>query len=218
MAHRSQWPWGMADILYVTCNLKPVAQSRGLSVGAQFLEAYVGRNPHDRVHLIDVYRDPIQRIDADVLSGWAKRRDRKGALALTDDEQRKLARLDKLADQFAAADKYVFVTPMWNLGFPPELKMYIDAVCVVGKAFRYTESGPEGLLRGKKCLHIHASGGFHQGRPDDHCVPYLRSIMGFMGVDDLECILLDGLDAGPHRAEEIRLAATKRALALAQTF
>jgi FMN-dependent NADH-azoreductase len=208
----------MADILYVSCNLKPVGQSRSLSVGAEFLETYVSRNPHDRVHVIDVYRDPIQRIDADVLSGWAKRRDRKGALALTDDQQRKLARLDKLADQFAAADKYVFVTPMWNLGFPAELKMYIDAVCVVGKTFRYTERGVEGLLRGKKCLHIHASGGFHHGRPEDHSVPFLRSIMSFMGVDEFESIVLEGLDAVPHRADEIRLAATKRAHELARTF
>jgi FMN-dependent NADH-azoreductase len=208
----------MADILYVSCNLKPVGQSRSLSVGAEFLDAYVSRNPDDRIHAIDLYRDPIQRIDADVLSGWAKRRDRRGALALTDDEQRKLARLDKLADHFAAVDKYVFVTPMWNLGFPAELKMYIDAVCVVGKAFRYTERGVEGLLRGRKCLHIHASGGFHHGRPEDHSVPYLRSIMSFMGVDDFESVVLEGLDAVPHRASEIRQAATKRALALAQTF
>ena len=54
----------MAAILYVRCNLKPVGQSRSLSVGAEFLETYVSRNPHDRVHVIDVYRDPIQRIDA----------------------------------------------------------------------------------------------------------------------------------------------------------
>jgi FMN-dependent NADH-azoreductase len=208
----------MADILYVSCNLKPVGQSRSLMVGADFLEAYVSRKPDDRIHTIDLYRDPIQRIDADVLSGWAKRRDPKGALALTDDERRKIERLDSLADQFAAADKYVFVTPMWNLGFPAELKMYIDAVCVVGKAFRYTERGSEGLLRGKKCLHIHASGGFHHGRPEDHSVPFLRSIMSFMGVDDFKSIVLEGLDAAPHRADEIRLAATKQALAAARTF
>jgi len=208
----------MAKILYVSCNLKPVGQSRSLSVGAEFLDAYVSQNPDDHLQAIDLYRDPIQRIDADVLSGWAKRRDRSGALALTEDEQRKLARLDRLADQFAAADKYVFVTPMWNLGFPAELKMYIDAVCVVGKTFRYTERGVEGLLRGKKCLHVHASGGFHNGRPEDHSVPFLRSILSFMGVDDFESIVLEGLDAVPHKAEEIRRAAAKRAQQLARTF
>src|ERR1700674_3752939 len=98
----------MAQLLYVSCTLKPAGQSRSLSVGAEFLDAYVSQNPDDHLQAIDLYRDPIQRIDADVLSGWAKRRDRNGALALTEDEQRKLARLDRLADQFAAADKYVF--------------------------------------------------------------------------------------------------------------
>jgi FMN-dependent NADH-azoreductase len=208
----------MAEILYVSCNLKPVAQSRSLSVGAEFLDAYVRQNPDDHLQAVDLYRDPIQRIDADVLSGWAKRRDRNGALALTEDEQRKLARLDRLADQFAAADKYVFVTPMWNLGFPAELKMYIDAVCVVGKTFRYTERGVEGLLQGKKCLHIHASGGFHHGRPEDHSVPFLRSILSFMGVGDFESIVLEGLDAVPQKADEFRRAAAKRAHELARTF
>jgi FMN-dependent NADH-azoreductase len=107
---------------------------------------------------------------------------------------------------------------MWNLGFPAELKMYIDAVCVVGKTFRYTERGVEGLLRGKKCLHIHATGGFHHGKPEDHSVPFLRSIMHFMGVDDFESIVLEGLDAVPHKADEIRLSAAKRAHELARTF
>ncbi len=208
----------MSEILYVSCNLKPAGQSRSLSVGAEFLDAYVRQNPADTLHSIDLYRDPIQRIDADVLSGWAKRRDRSGPLALTEDEQRKLARLDRLADQFVAADKYVFVTPMWNLGFPAELKMYIDAVCVVGKTFRYTERGVEGLLRGKKCLHIHASGGFHHGKPEDHSVPFLRSILGFMGVEDFESIVLEGLDAVPHKAEEVLRAAADRALELARSF
>jgi FMN-dependent NADH-azoreductase len=208
----------MSEILYVSCNLKPVRQSRSLSVGAQFLDAYVKKNPSDVLHWLDLYRDPIQRIDADVLSGWAKRRGPTGELGLTDDERRKLARLDRLADQFVAADKYVFVTPMWNLGFPAELKMYIDAVCVVGKTFRYTERGVEGLLRGKKCLHIHASGGFHHGKPEDHSVPFLRSILGFMGVEDFESIVLEGLDAVPHQAEEVRRVATARALELASTF
>ena len=78
---------------------------------------------------------------------------------LTEDEQRKVSRIWRLADQFIAADKYIFVTPMWNLGFPAELKMYIDTVCVAGKTFKYTPAGPEGLLKnqGRKCLHIHSS-------------------------------------------------------------
>ncbi|PNB70901.1 FMN-dependent NADH-azoreductase, partial [Pseudomonas sp. FW305-BF6] len=70
-----------------------------------------------------------------------------------------------IVTQFVEADKYVFVTPMWNFSFPPVMKSYIDAVCVAGKTFKYTENGPQGLLGGKKALHIQASGGVYSEGP-----------------------------------------------------
>jgi hypothetical protein len=84
---------------------------------------------------------------------------------------------------------------MFNLGFPAEFKMYIDAICVVGKTFAYTPTGSVGLLKdqGRKCLHIHSSGGFHYGKDDDYSVPYLKSTMGFLGIEDFEAIVVEGL-------------------------
>ena len=210
----------MATLLYVTCNLKPVDLSRSLSVGKEFLDEYLRQNPEDEVHFLDLYRDNIQRIDADVLSGWGKMRDGASFASLTDDEQRKIGRICKHADQFIAAGKYVFVTPMFNLGFPAEFKMYIDAVCVVGKTFTYTPTGPVGLLKGqgRKCLHIHSSGGFHFGKEEDHSVPYLKSIMGFMGIDDFEAIVVEGIDAIPDWAEAFKSAAVEKARNAAVQF
>lgn len=210
----------MAKLLYVTCNLKPVEHSRSLSVGKEFLDTYLTQNPDDEVHFLDLYRDNIQRIDADVLSGWGKMRNGESFASLTTDEQRKIGRIWKHADQFIAADKYVFVTPMFNLGFPAELKMYIDSVCVVGKTFVYTPTGPQGLLKnqGRKCLHIHSNGGFHYGKDEDHSVPYLKSIMGFMGVEDFEAVVVEGVDAVPDRAHEFKNAAIEKAHYLAAQF
>jgi len=194
----------MANVLYVTCNLKSHEQSHSLTIGNEFLKKYIEKNPDDRIELLDLYRDHIQRIDIDVLNGWNKLRTGQAFASLSDDEQRKIDKIEKLADQFVAADKYVFVTPMWNLGFPAEMKMYIDAICVVGKAFTYTEQGPVGLFlgKGKKCLHIISCGGFHQGKAEDHAVPYLKSIMNFMGIEDFYAIVLEGVDAMPHMAGE----------------
>lgn len=210
----------MAKLLYVTCNLKPMEHSRSLSVGKEFLDEYLRSNPGDEVHSLELYRDNIQRIDADVLGGWGKMRNGESFNALTIDEQRKVGRIWKHADQFIAADKYVFVTPMFNLGFPAEFKMYIDAICVVGKTFTYTPTGPVGLLKGqgKKCLHIHSSGGFHFGKEEDHSVPYLRSIMNFMGVEDFNAIVLEGVDAVPEKEEEFKMLATRQARAAAKSF
>ncbi|ACH39537.1 MAG: hypothetical protein ACD_55C00161G0004 [uncultured bacterium] len=210
----------MARLLYVTCNLKPLEISRSLSVGNEFLHEYLKQNPDDEVHFLDLYRDHIQRIDADVLSGWGKLRSGASLATLSDDEQRKVSRIWKHADQFIAADKYVFVTPMYNLGFPAEFKMYIDAVCVVGKTFTYTPAGAVGLLKnqGRKCLHIHSNGGFHYGKEEDHSVPYLKSIMGFMGIEDFESVVLEGVDAMPDLAEEFKQAAVIKAHLAAQSF
>jgi len=210
----------MAKLLYVTCNLKPIEHSRSLSVGKEFLDEYLRSNPVDEVHLLELYRDNIQRIDGDVLGGWGKMRNGESFDALTIDEQRKIGRIWKHADQFIAADKFVFVTPMFNLGFPAEFKMYIDAICVVGKTFTYTPTGPVGLLKGqgKKCLHIHSSGGFHHGKEEDHSVPYLRSIMNFMGVENFNAIVLEGVDAVPEKEEEFKMLATRQARAAAKSF
>jgi len=210
----------MAKLLYVTCNLKPAAASRSLSVGKEFLNEYLHHHPDDEVHFVDLYRDHVQRIDTDVLTAWGKLRNGEGLTSLTTDEQRKVTRIWKHADQFIAADKYVFVTPMYNLSFPAELKMYIDAICVVGKTFTYTPTGPVGLLknRGKRCLHIHSSGGFHFGKEEDHSVPYLKSIMGFMGIDDFEAIVVEGVDATPDRADAIKALAAGKAKNLAARF
>ncbi|HXE96735.1 MAG TPA: NAD(P)H-dependent oxidoreductase [Dongiaceae bacterium] len=210
----------MAKLLYVTCNLKPAELSRSLSVGKEFLDEYLRQNPDDEVHFLDLYRDNIQRIDVDVLGGWGKMRNGESFASLTIDEQRKVGRIWKHADQFIAADKYVFVTPMFNLGFPAEFKMYIDAVCVVGKTFTYTPTGPVGLLKdqGRKCLHIHSNGGFHYGKEEDHSVPYLKSIMGFMGVDDFEAVVVEGVDAIPDQAESFKGAAVEKARSIAVQF
>lgn len=210
----------MSKLLYVTCNLKPVEYSRSLLVGKEFLDEYLRQNPDDEVHFLDLYRDNIQRIDADVLSGWGKMRNGESFASLTIDEQRKIGRIWKYADQFIAADKYVFVTPMFNLGFPAEFKMYIDTVCVVGKTFVYTPTGPVGLLKnqGRKSLHIHSNGGFHYGKEEDHSVPYLKSIMGFMGIDNFEAIVVEGVDAIPERAEEFKSRAIEQAQNVAARF
>jgi len=210
----------MAKLLFVTCNLKPVEKSRSLSLGKVFLDEYLKYNPRDDVHFLDLYRDNIQRIDSDVLSGWGKMRCGQRFATLNADEQRKISRIWNHADQFVASDKYVFATPMWNLSFPAELKMYIDAVCVVGKTFEYTPTGPVGLLRdhGKKCLHLHSSGGFHYGKEEDHSVPYLKSIMNFMGIENFEAIVVEGVEAIPERAEEFNRQAIVKTLEVAARF
>ncbi|HET6420491.1 MAG TPA: NAD(P)H-dependent oxidoreductase [Geobacteraceae bacterium] len=194
----------MAKLLYVTCDLRSIEQSRSLFVGSEFLNEYIKQNPKDEIHMLDLYRDHIQRVDADVMSGLWKMRHGNHFAALTEDEQRKIGRIWRLADQFIASDKCVIVTPMWNLGFPAELRMYIDTICVVNKTYRYSPRGPEGLLKnqGRKCLLIHSTDGFDSDEKEAHCVSYIRSVMKFIGIEEFEAIAIQGDDAIPEKALE----------------
>jgi FMN-dependent NADH-azoreductase len=90
----------------------------------------------------------------------------------------------------------------------------------IARSVQYTPTGPVGLLKdqGRKCLHIHSNGGFHFGKEEDHSVPYLKSIMGFMGIDDFESVVVEGVDAIPDQAEAFKHAAVIKARAVAGIF
>jgi FMN-dependent NADH-azoreductase len=210
----------MANLLYVTCNVRPRDRSRSLSLGYEFLDEYLRRNPHDEVQVIDLYRDGIQRVDQDVFSALGRIEQGKDyVLLLSEEERRKMSRLWRLADQFGRCDKYVFVTHSLNLWFPAEFKMYIDAICIPDRTYRLTPSGAEGILSGRhrKSLHLHAGPPFKLGQEHDLSVPYLRSVLGFLGVAHHETVLLEGDD--PEReSEEDHEKARHRLLELAHRF
>ena len=140
---------------------------------------------------------------------------------LSADEQRKVGRLGELVDQFVAADKYIFVTPFWNFSFPPIMKAYIDAICVAGKTFKYTEQGPVGLLTEKKAVHIQARGGVYAEPPMSDLEfghRYLATIMNFFGVPSFEGVIVEGHNQFPDRAAEIKAEAIERAKDAAKRF
>ncbi|MGA9226445.1 MAG: NAD(P)H-dependent oxidoreductase, partial [Mesobacillus sp.] len=136
-------------------------------------------------------------------------------------EKQKVSSINQLTDQFVAADKYVFVTPMWNLSFPPKLKSYIDNIAIAGKTFKYTAEGPVGLLTDKKAVHIQARGGVYSEGPAkalEFGDSYLRAILGFMGVPEIETIAVEGMAATPDQAADIKQKAIDRAKEFAKQF
>jgi FMN-dependent NADH-azoreductase len=193
----------MANLLYVTCNVSPQGRSRTLSLGNEFLEQYSRSNPRDEVQVLDLYRDYIQRVDQDVLNALGRIEQGKDyMLLLSEEERRKMSRLWRLADQFGRCDKYVFVTHSLNLWFPAEFKMYIDAVCVPDRTYGLTPGGAQGMLcdRVRKSLHLHAGPPYKFGQEQDLSVPYLRSVLSFLGVAHHETVLLEGDD--PERVSK----------------
>lgn len=163
--------------------------------------------PAYRVTVRDLRADPHPVLDEAAL----------GAL-FTAAEQRtpaqaaRVALDDALIAEIQASDVVVLGVPMINFGIPAQLKNWIDAISRAKVTFQYTANGPEGLLKGKKVYVVLTRGGKYRGSPADSQVPYLRQVLGFLGMTEIEFIYAEGLAMGPE-AEAAALADARDTIA-----
>jgi FMN-dependent NADH-azoreductase len=217
---RKEWN-DVAKVLYIIANPKPEDQSYSLAVGEEFLNAYKQEKPNDEIVKLDLYQIDIPYIDTDVFSGWGRLQKGDAFDELSENEKDKVSRINALTEQFISADKYVFVTPMWNFSIPPRLKAYIDNICIAGKTFKYTAEGPVGLLTDKKAVHIQARGGIYSEGPAKEMEfgdRYLRAILSFLGIPSIESVIIEGMAQMPDEAESIKAKAIARAKDVSSRF
>jgi FMN-dependent NADH-azoreductase len=105
---------------------------------------------------------------------------------------------DALIAELLAADVIVIGSPMYNFGITVQLKSWFDAVARAGTTFRYTATGPEGLVQGKKVYVTLARGGFHLGGASDAQTQHLKTFLGFLGMTDVTFVYSEGLGMGPE--------------------
>jgi FMN-dependent NADH-azoreductase len=121
-------------------------------------------------------------------------------------------------DEFLAADIVVLGAPMYNLGIPAQLKAWVDRIIIAGKTFHYTETGPKGLAGGKRVVLALARGGFYgPGTPAaavEHSESYLRAVLGFIGLPEIEVIVAEGIATGPEQRQKALDNALAQAAAL----
>jgi FMN-dependent NADH-azoreductase len=112
---------------------------------------------------------------------------------------------EQTLQQFLDSDVIVIGAPMYNFSVPSTLKAWIDRVAVSGRTFRYTESGPEGLAKGKRMVIASGRGGMYgNNSPADFQEAYLRQVFGFLGVSDIEFIRAEGVAYSPqHRTDAL---------------
>ncbi|OQS37740.1 FMN-dependent NADH-azoreductase [Chromobacterium haemolyticum] len=114
---------------------------------------------------------------------------------------------NELIEEFLAADVVVIGAPMYNFSIPSQLKAWVDRVAASGRTFKYTENGPVGLAGGKKVIVVSSRGGVYsteQGQLMDFQEDYLKTVVGFLGVNDVAFI----------RAEAVNMGEDKRATAI----
>lgn len=204
----------MTKVLFIKANPKKTEQAFSLRLGQSFIDAYKAAHPDAEVQELDLYEDNIPLIDSDVMTGWGKLAQQED---LNNHEAHKVQRLGELVDQFLATDLIVFALPMWNLGYPPMLKAYLDAVSVAGKTFKYTAEGPVGLAGGKQVVLAEARGGVY---PDEilHAQKHLVGLLAFLGITDVQTVVAEGMAYNPAEGENILAGAAQRAQTLAASF
>lgn len=116
----------------------------------------------------------------------------------TPEQAARVALDDALIAQVQAADVIVIGAPMYNFGMTVQLKGWFDAIARAGVTFRYTESGPVGLLKDKKVYVALTRGGMHRDGATDTQVPHLKTILGFLGMTDVQFVYAEGMGMGPE--------------------
>ena len=148
-------------------------------------------------------RTGCRTIDLTILQAWSPEGEKDGALSET------AARSKAAVDELKAADVLVIGSPMYNFSVPSTLKSWIDHVVIAGQTFRYTESGPEGLLSGKAYLALTSGGIYSQGpfAGNEHLATYLTAVLRFIGFSEVEIIRAEGLAYGPDQDKAAMAAA-----------
>jgi len=168
--------------------------SRQLS--RQVVDAWQAAEPSAVVTYRDLAADAISHFSSTTLVAAGTTAELRDAVQLHEAE----LSASTLAE-FIAADAVVIAAPMYNFTIPTQLKAWIDRVAVAGQTFRYTEAGPEGLCGGKKVVIVSTSGGIHAGQASGIAhEEYLKLVLGFLGITDIEIVRAEGLAYG----EEVR--------------
>jgi FMN-dependent NADH-azoreductase len=190
----------MSKLLLVTSSIFG-DQSKSTQLAGEFVQAWRRTHPGAAVVERALTPESIPHLSLNAL----------GAL-MTPAEQRSseqhatVAFADRLIEELEAADTIVLAVPMYNFSIPSTLKAWIDHVARAGRTFRYTAAGPEGLLKGKKVFVITGRGGVYTGdspaKVFDFQEPYLRGVLGFLGLTDITFVHVEGLKVSPEAAEQ----------------
>ncbi|MBI5255898.1 MAG: NAD(P)H-dependent oxidoreductase [Burkholderiales bacterium] len=184
------------NILQVNASARPYANGAGsfsTRLADELVRGLRAATPEAGFTLRDLTHAPHPALDEATLQALFT-----PAEARTPEQAARVALDDALIAEIQAADVVVLGVPMYNFGVSTQLKNWIDAISRARTTFRYTEHGPEGLLTGKTVYLVLTRGGIHRDRPSDTVVPYLKTVLGFLGMTDLRFIYAEGLGLGPE--------------------
>jgi FMN-dependent NADH-azoreductase len=189
----------MKNILLIQSSPR-AGESFSQKVAQSIADRFKKRHPDAQLTIRDLARNPPPHVGAAFAAGQHVPSEQRTA-----DQAKAMALSDTLIDELIAADVVVLAVPMHNFGVPSTLKAWIDHVVRAGRTFAYSNNGPEGLLKGKRAILVLARGGVYSegpAKPFDFQEPYLRTVLGFIGLADIEVVRVEGVAVGAIGAEK----------------
>lgn len=156
----------------------------------KLIEDFIKNVDQDKLTVRDLAATPLPVLDFAVATALRATED------LSQEQQAVVELSDTLIEEVKAADTLVIAAPMYNFTIPTQLKNWIDLIARAGVTFKYTENGVQGLIEGKKAIVITTRGGIHKDSPTDNVTPYLRTVLGFVGITDVEFVYAEALNMG----------------------
>ncbi|HHF3248964.1 TPA: FMN-dependent NADH-azoreductase [Vibrio alginolyticus] len=162
----------------------------------KLVEDFIKNVDQDKLTVRDLAANPLPVLDFAVATALRATED------LSQEQQAVVDLSDTLIEEVKAADTLVIAAPMYNFTIPTQLKNWIDLIARAGVTFKYTENGVQGLIEGKKAIVVTTRGGIHKDSPTDNVTPYLRTVLGFVGITDVEFVYAEALNMGEDAAEK----------------
>ncbi|EOX4840454.1 FMN-dependent NADH-azoreductase [Vibrio alginolyticus] len=160
----------------------------------KLVENFIKNVDQDKLTVRDLAANPLPVLDFAVATAL------RTTEGLSQEQQAVVDLSDTLIEEVKAADTLVIAAPMYNFTIPTQLKNWIDLIARAGVTFKYTESGVQGLIEGKKAIVVTTRGGIHKDSPTDNVTPYLRTVLGFVGITDVEFVYAEALNMGEDAA------------------
>ncbi|MCU4390046.1 NAD(P)H-dependent oxidoreductase [Acinetobacter courvalinii] len=168
-----------------------------------FLKQRIANGVKDEVIIRDLTTLNLPVLDAEIFHAL------RGAENVSATVQQIVQLSDELIAELKAADLLLIGAPMYNLNVPTQLKNWFDLVARARHTFRYTETYPQGLVEGVKAIVMSSRGGIHLGQMTDAVTPYLRSVLGLMGIHEVDFVYAEGLDISALKTDALKDAHLK---------
>ena len=201
----------MPTLLQVKSSILGHASQSG-ALADEFVQHWREVNPQGRVIVRDLGAEPVPHLDGQRLAALTS-----DAAGRTSEQQAVLDLSDTLVQELRDADVVVLGVPMYNFSIPSQMKAWFDHVARAGVTFRYTESGPQGLLADRPVMVFATRGGIYNANGIDYQTPFLEQFFNMIGLKDLHFVHAEGLAMGDEPQQQALDSARNRIRDLVKT-